>query len=385
MIIRIAVLLAVAFFLLAGVRNTQAQNAAELWTEATEAAGTDSDARAVKTLDALTQNFPDDALADDALFLAGNLLEEKLGKPAEARARYQELLARFPDSRTALAAQRRLARLNESLGQTGEGAQALVQFQDILRGFPNRKIAESIRLATALAEQNASWPQVHQIHLWLAATTRRTGDLRQAASHYSRVIESQAPKSAHVQALLGLTEVAILSGHHERAEKLLDTLDEQTELTAADRHSVEELRDLLSSSRQRKVLLWASGIAFLLVQLGFLGLLRRQCGSWMQALRALSKPTTEFYYMVPGAGLLMIMAMTGHQEIWPAVSIICMGGLVTTYLASAWLKQCKPLATSQALLAASASLLATVGACYLALQRSQLLDLVATTVRFGPE
>ena len=385
MISRLLPLLVVALCLLGNAGPASAQDAAELWTEATSAAGAGEDARAVTLLATLTTRFPDHSLTDDALFLAGNLLEEKLGKPEEARAQYQELLTRFPNSRTALAAQRRLRRLDESLGQEGEGAEVLVQFQAILRGFPNRDVEESIRLAKAIAKEHATWPQIHQVHLWLAATTRRTGDLSAAASHYRHVIEGNAPADAQVQALLGTTEVAILRGQHEQAEQLLDTLEQRPGLSASDQHSVAELLDLLDSSRQRKTLLWASGIAFTAVQLLFIGLLRRQCGSWQHVLGALRKPTTEFYYMVPGAGLLIIMAMTGHQEIGPAVAIICTGGLMTTYVASAWLEQCKPLATSQALLAASASLLATASACYLALQRSQLLDLVATTVRFGPE
>lgn len=381
---RVALLVAV-FCLLATSSSARAQEANALWTEATTYAGAGDDALAVATLATLTESFPDDPLTDDALFLAGNLLEEKLGKPEEARDQYQALLARFPDSRTALAAQRRLERLNESLGETGEGAEVTVQFQDILRGYPNRELSESLRLAKALAEANADWPGVHRIHLWLAAATRRKGDLEEAASHYSRVVESDAPAAAQVQAMLGLVEVAILRDDHGRAEELLVALEKRNALTISDQHSVAELWVLLGSSRQRMRLLWVGGFSFILAQLAFLVLLRRQIGSWMAAGKALLKPTTEFYYMLPGACLLTIMAMTGHKEIGPAVAIICAGGLVTTALASTWLRLCRPLKPSQAWFAASASLLATVSVCYLALQRSQLLDLVATTVRFGPE
>ncbi|MCP4449452.1 MAG: tetratricopeptide repeat protein [Myxococcales bacterium] len=356
-----------------------------LWNRATGAMASGDDAQAEALLAELERDYPQDILADDALFLAGKLLEEKLGDPKKARERYRTLLANFPDSRSALAAQRRLARLDEGLGTLGEGASIVSEFQEILRDYPGRNPDESLRLAKQLAENNPDWSQLHTIHLWIAATTRRTGDLRDASIHFQKAIQGSTPAPAQIDALLGFTEVAILRGKYEGAREALTQLGKRGDLSRSDVHAISDLGEFLSSSKRRRILLRGSIVVFILAQMLFLGLVRRQAGSWRGALSVLCRPSMEFFYMLPLAALLITMALTGHQEIGPAVAIICTGGLITTYLATAALEASKALTTSQALVCAFASVCATVCACYLALQRSQLVDLVLTTVRFGPE
>ncbi len=356
----------------------------KLWAEATEVSAQDQE-RALTLLNTLVQNYPDHALTDDALFLAGNLLEEKLARPQEARLQYQKLLASFPDSRSALAAKRRLASLDEALGTDGMGAAALIEFESILEKFSQRGAPESLRLAEALAKTNAQWQQIHRVHLWIAATQQGEGNMTAAIARYQYVADGQAPSQAKVQALLGITEACILSSDFGCASGALTRLGQRSDLGDSDHQSVIELTTLLAKSKQRRVLLSGSYVAFAFVQLLFLALLRRESQTWKQTLQRLRRPTTEFFYVLPIACLLILMAMAGHEEIGPAVAIICIGGLVTTWLAGTVMQHSKPLTTSRASLCAIASLLATVSICYLALQRSQLLDLVATTVRFGPE
>jgi len=365
--------------------SASAQGATALWSEATNATGDGDDRRALELLDDLVREFPDSPLCDDALFLAGSLLEEKLSDPQEARLRYRDLLLRFPDSRSALAAQRRLAQLDEALGTDGSGTKVAVAFRNILQEYPSRDAAESIALAADLATKNPEWPQVHKIYLWLAAATRREGHLGEALSYYQRVKEMNPPKEASIRALLGIAEVSILTDAHARATSALETLNHVTELSAAHQHSIAELRVLLKSSQRRMRLLSASYVAISAMFALLLFVLRRLCGDWRATKNALLAPSLEVMYMLPVALLLTIMAMTGHREIGPAVAIICGGGLITTWLVSAVLEAGKPLKTRLALACIAISLLTVSSVCYVALQRSQLLDLVTTTVRFGPE
>ena len=89
------------------------------WLEATETLSSGDHARAVKLLQILVLEHPTAPLADDALFLAATLLEEKLHDPQAAQAAYRDLLKAYPQSCTALASQRRLTRLDRALGRRG--------------------------------------------------------------------------------------------------------------------------------------------------------------------------------------------------------------------------------------------------------------------------
>ena len=381
LLILVALLLALGLL----AKPAQAQRAEQLWTDATNAMAEHEDAQAAALLQSLVREFPNHALADDALFLAGNLFEEKLSKPQLAREQYRKLLSEFPDSRSALAAQRRLEVLDKGLGRDGEGEQVLIQFEDILQNFPSRTTKESLAMAKALAQDNPTWPQVQQIHLWIAATAQREGDLKTALRYYRLIVQAGAPANVNTSALLGITEVAILDNQLSLAANTLDTLKHATGLSAAHQQALKELRENLSSARRRNFLLSASYGAFILISLLFMLLLRRRVASWKDLALALRKPATEVLYMLPICALLIAMAMTGHREIGPAVAIICVGGLFITHLLTAVLAHSRPLSAPLALVCASASTLATVAVCYVALQRSELLELVATTVRFGPE
>jgi len=372
-------------FLLSFSEFARAESDTLLWSQATDRMGEGNDARAAELLQTLSNEYPRSPFADDALFLAAQLLEEKLSKPAEARVLYLKLTEDYPDSRASLAASRRLAALNEALGMDEEGVAPLVRFQTILKEFPNRSLDTSEAMAIGVLRDFPNWSGAHRIQLWLASSARSRGDLEAAKSYYEKIESGDAPRSAKLQALFGASEIHVIRGQYESANRLLDSLDARTDLSQGEVESAAELREKLHTSQNRSRLLRLSLVVFFAMLVAFLVLLKRHCASWPALGRALRTPPNEFFYLLPICLLFVIMAMTGHEEIGPAVAIICGGGLVVSWFAGVTMSAMSPLTPGKAILSAGFATAATLSLCYFALYRSQLLDLVATTVRFGPE
>ena len=362
-----------------------AQSAEVLWTMATDEMASSQDSEALTLLKKLVLEHPRDPLVDDALFLAATLAEEKLGQPAEARALYQTLLKDFPNSRSALAAQRRIASLDELMGPNAEGAAALAAFQDLRLRYPSRGESESLALAHRLLDEHSQWSGAYRIRLWMAESSRRLGDLESAAPLFQHVRTSDAPAPAVVQATLGAADVEILRGNFSRATELLDELAARPNLSPSSVQALEELRSrrALAASRARWV--WASYLLLSAMLLLLLLLARRAAGSWRLFWSTLRVPPMEVVYMLPVALLFTAMAYTGHREVGPAVAIISGGGVLVTWLAANALRASKKINRGLAFFCATAATTATLSLCYLALHRAQLLDLLNTTLAFGPE
>jgi tetratricopeptide (TPR) repeat protein len=364
---------------------TWAQDADQLWTDATEKMAQAQEREAVLLLKQLHRDHPQAALADDALFLAATLLEEKLGDPAQAKSLYQQLTKEFPDSRSALASQRRLESLERALGSDDAGAVPLAAFQDILYRYPHRDQEESLQRARALLKEHPTWSEAYRVRLWIAESSRRLGDLQSAGPLFEEVMKNPAPQPAHLQATLGAADVEILLGHWKGAEALLDALDAREGLTPSEVQAVQELRARMAQGRERARLLTLSQILLASMFLLLLVLTRVHAGSRKAFFEALRSPPVEILYLLPFALLFTFMAATGHQEVGPAVAIISGGGLIVTWVTALALRSAQPLTRARALLCGSAATLATISLCYLALHREQLLDLLQTTLEFGPE
>lgn len=361
-----------------------AEGAEVLWTQATENMARGDDKGALAQLQRLSEQHAGDALADDALFLAATLLEEKLGKPAEAKAAYEQLLRLFPDSRAALAAERRLRVLTLSLGPEDAGAEALVAFQDLLSRYPERGDDESLALATALLAKHANWSGSHRIQLWIAENSRRLGYLDRASFLFEEIRKSDAPAAARLHASLGAADVKILQARFGEANQLLEEL-KGTELSPANRQAVEELRSRAELAASRARWLIASYVLVAGMLLLLLLAARRSAKNWSEFAKRLRSPPIEAIYMLPLAVLLVAMAYTGHEEIGPAVAIICGGGLVVSWVSANALRAPAELSRRYALFCTSAATIAALSLCYLALHRGQLLDLLNTTLASGPE
>ena len=379
------VALLVLLLLLGSSRDAIADEAEALWTQATQKMAGGQEGEAAQLLQELIANFPSHALADDALFLAASLLEEKLGEPAQAKELYQKLVQDYPDSRSSLAATRRLAKLQLALGEDASGAVPYTRFREILAQFPNRDEEQSIALALGLLRDFPEWPESYRVKLWIAETSRRRGNLELARQFFEDVKQSEVPPLAMVQASLGTADLEILDGNYVVASQLLEILSRDPGLLSGDRQAIGDLRARLKQSRERSRLVTISYVLVAAMLLLLLALIWRASGSPRAFLAALKRPPFELYYALPFALLFTFMAFTGHQEVGPAVVIISGGGLVVTWLSACALRSFQTLGVAQALLCGAAATIASLSLCYIALHYSHLLDLIATTLELGPE
>jgi hypothetical protein len=206
-----------------------------------------------------------------------------------------------------------------------------------------------------------------------------------AAPLFEQVRQSDAPAEARMQASLGAIEVEILRGNFARANQLLDSLLSNGSLSASDSQAALELRSRAKLAASRARWVWGCYVLLASMLLLLLGVARQGATDWRGFWLQLRAPPIEVLYMVPLALLLSVMAFTGHQEIGPAVAIISGGGVLVSWLAANALRAPQKLRFGRALLCTSAATIAALSLCYLALYRGQLLDLLNTTIAFGPE
>ena len=346
----------------------------------------------------LAEDEPDHALADDALFSAAKLIEERLADPARALAIYRRLLARHPHSRTALAATRRAEAIERDLGPTGGGADALARFTDIVQRFSERGEDTSIALATALLAEHPDWQGRARVLSWLAQVHRRGGRYEQALALYltSAATASAAAAASPAagdapgdvfDAYRGAGDMAVQLGRFDEAEDLYRRMP-VTQDPAHARSLDGALLDL-ARARLRAHLYRASFAVLVLVCLGLVISLRVGAGSWRAVLRALRAPPTEVVFMAPVAAILTAASYTGHESIGPAVTMVSAGGLILTWLSGAALAAGEPHGVrpgrSRVLAHAAAMIVAVVALCYIALHHNRLIDMIMSTVRFGPD
>ena len=114
-------------------------------------------------------------------------------------------------------------------------------------------------------------------------------------------------------------------------------------------------------------------------------LARRDAGSWRAALRRLVHPPVEVAFFVPIALVLVLVASTGNPLVARAVRGIALGGAMIAWVSGALLDGARPLRARRVALHALLAICAAAAACYLAIDRDRMLDLVAETWREGPQ
>ncbi len=239
--------------------EARADSGADRFAAASAMRARGDDADAAAALVALADQLPADPLADDALFSAAQLYEEKLGDPARAAALYQRLLRDYPDSRVSLGAERRLAHLRAAMGPGDTGAAALAEMNDILFGHADRPEAESIRRMEALVAHNPKWPGAVEAWSWLGdayARAGRTGDALAALDH---VVAGWPDSDEAFQALGRAAELAARAGRFDAADRYVGAMRAGDDPARA--RSVDDARALVARERLRARLYLASQLA----------------------------------------------------------------------------------------------------------------------------
>ena len=347
--------------------------------------------QAAALLIALADDAPDSELADDALFSAAKLHEEKLAEPLRASELYRRLQRDYPDSRTALAARRRAQAIDQAIGTDGQGAQALARFTDILQHFSERGERESLAMADQLLREHADWSGRTAMLSWIAAVHHRNGRFAEALSWYRRAAEvapeSENAREALVEAYRGAGDAALALGHFDTAEELFRQMPVADDQSL--QRSLDDALERVERGRLRAALYQLSFAVLIAIALVFLALWRSACGSFRHVVRDAWRPPQEAIFMLPIAGLLMAASLTAHYAIAPAVAIICIGGLAVTWLSGGGLRaaRARPQGSGRwrPLAHASASASAVLALTYIALHHNRLLDMIIQTVRFGPD
>jgi tetratricopeptide (TPR) repeat protein len=336
---------------------------------------------AASALEALANDNPDDALADDALFLAATLHEERLAQPGKARSLYRRLLDRYPDSRSALAARRRLDSLIAAIGEDGEGAEALAAFQSLLNRYSELGDQAALAESQRILREHSGWPERYRIRLWRGHLLRRIGRLDAAAEEFALAADEKSPPAARFEALISGAETEILRGRYDQARLLHQRASQLASgASAAEQEILEDLSERIDRSQGRsRTLLLAYAVAILCALVLLALSLWPRPKRWLQAL----KPPSEVLFLLPPSALLTVMALTSHREIGPAVALICAAGLGYSWLAGCAWRQRRPRLPTALIAATACAGIAAM--CYIAVHRSQLLDLILTTVKFGPE
>lgn len=380
--------------------EARADSGADRFSAANAMRARGDDGHAAAALVALADDLPADPLADDALFSAAQLYEEKLGDPARAAELYRRLLRDYPDSRVSLGAERRLAHLRAAMGPGDAGAAALAEMNDILFGHAGRPEAESIARMEALVARNPKWPGAVEAWSWLGDAYARAGRTSDALAALDRVITGWPASDEAFQALGRAAQLAARAGRFDAADGYVAAMylrlrpgqagaplsagGQQGQVDPARVHSWEDARALVARERLRARLYLASQLVFALLFLGLLASIGLGAGSPRAALRALVRPPIEVIYMLPVAGVLCASSLTGFNEIAPAVAIIAGAGVVIAWLNGVAIR----LHRKRRLLVAAHALAAVIGviaACYIAVHRNRLLDMIVSTVRFGPD
>lgn len=336
---------------------------------------------------ALADELPQHPRVDQALFAAAQLYEERLGDPARAAELYHRLVRDFPNSRVSLAAEKRLELLRAALGPGDRGADALAEMKRILHD-PALAPAAAIAAMEALIAANPDWVGLADAVLWLGHAHRRQNQPDSALARFHEVAERWPASEQAFEALLTAAEVAAHYGRFEMAERDLATLRDLAAREGGDAsrsRAVAGTQELVARHRLRARIY---RVAFVVLGLALIGLgasLRRGAGSWRGAARALARPPWEVMYMAPVALLLVATALTGHEDVAPAVGLILGGGVAVTWLSGAGLAVGARSGRLRPILHLGGSALAVLAIAYIALHRTRLIDLIVSTVRFGPD
>jgi tetratricopeptide (TPR) repeat protein len=380
-----------------------APDPAERFARATDLMAAGEHGSAAEAFVALARDQPGSAVASDALFTAAKLYEERLIEPARALELYRRLLERYPDSRAALAARRRaeaLARLVEASlpGQPDgkatidhDAVAALSRFTDIFQNYPRRTESESLAMAEALVAEHPGWSGLPRVFLWMADVHLRAGRFDRAQEVYLRAAEAAVGREGETENLFaayrGAGDAALARGDHDAAGRYFRNMP-----TAGDPGRERGKSDALAELARERLRARLYRLAFLALALVVVALatsLRLAAGSWPQAWRVARRPPVEVIFMAPIVALLIAASLTSHYAIGPAVTIICAGGLVITWLSGAGLRagagRVAASVRARALAHAAIVLVAVAALCYIAIHYNRLIDMIIDTVRFGPD
>lgn len=268
------------------------------------------------------------------------------------------------------------------VGARGEHAREAGELARLIASAETLAADDVVRRADALAD--AAWPGAPDAGAWLAGWLRRRGDLAGARARYERVAERWPSSPQADAARRGAAGCALDAAAWDVAEALAERLP-----TAApdDRILRDDLLAAIARGRLRARLAIVAWLVLAVVVVALVGSLAdamlRGGRRWPPR-----RPPIEALFLAPITALVVALAFTAHHAIAPAVLRISVGGLALAWLSGAALDTLRvrgrPL-RARAIGHVVACALGVVAIGYLAMTTDGLYDMLAETVRFGPE
>jgi hypothetical protein len=323
-------------------------------------------------------------LADET-YAAGRACEDKLLDPARALVLYDRVLHEWPDASVARAAESRAAHLRTQIG-TGHAREA-TDFAKLIAEADRMTVGDVIQRGDALA--HAAWPGAPEATLWLAEWLRHAAITQRALfadadARYKFAIATWPNAPEAKLAATGRAGTAIDAKAWARAGELVAALPTTTPEDIAVR---DDLVRALARGRFRAHLYIAAWLALAITMVLLIGSLLeailRGGRRWPRV-----RPPIEIWFLGPVALVLAGASFTANQAIAPAVLRIALTGIVLAWISGATLDLLRTRGRAMRLRSLGHIALCALGViavAYIALAGSGLLDMLAETVRFGPE
>jgi len=394
--VAVAVAFVLAFLLAEGTggvpelaRSALADGTDEQFNAATAYLAKEKFADAAAEFLGLADAAPKHRLADDALFAAAKLYEERLGKPKKALELYKRLVRDYADSREALAAKRRAAELTRAIGVGGKDAPAMAAYTDVLQRFHQRTEAQSIQRMEKVISDYPNWSGITDAMLWLGTLHERKNRLSAADKWYvaaAKRAEGEqvgTERNEHLfNAYRGAGDVAAKRDQFAKARNYYERMPIDGD--ASKMEARKQLLADLATKKARTTYYWLTIALLSLLVLAGIGSIRTSHGSWTDAARAVARPPTEVIFMLPVAAILMVASFTGHHPTAKAVTIIAIGGV-----AIAWLNGAGMTGSNRSRVRLWLHLVGSAAAafclCYIALHVTDLIDQMMNVLRLGPD
>jgi hypothetical protein len=317
-----------------------------------------------------------------ALFAAGRACEDKLIDPVRALAIYERIVRELPTASVAGAAERRALRLREQIGAAGEHAREAAALARLIADADHLPFDDVSRQATALAA--AAWPGAPDVALWFAEWLQRTARFDAAQQRYADVL-ARWPGTRHAElARREAAGCAIDARDWSLAERLARELSSSDPADVAIR---DEILDAAARGRLRDRLYAA---AWLALGLALAGLLASLIEATLRGGRRFpaARPPVEVLFLAPVGAVIVLASFTAHRAIAPAVTRITLVGLALAWLSGATLDLLRARGRSlraRSIVHVAACAVGVIAIGYIAMTRDGLVDLLAETVKFGPE
>ncbi len=344
----------------------------------------------VDALEALGSSRPVTRWSDDAWSEAA-VLASRRGDFLRARRDLEQVLTVGTmqrasgitlDEQLARRARLELARLGGLAGATGEWSAVAAEHERLVAtllsigGDPR----PTLRALEQLVTEHALYPRASSLMLSIAAGWERDGNPARALDGLQQARHAATTELDRLHAHAELVRMLTRTGDLDTAAREIDVLAK-----SATPGLVASLKRDLARAHRRRMLRWLALVVLGALSIGALVALRRASGSWHAVPRRLVRPPIEALFLVPIAGVLVIVAYTGNPLVARAVRTIALAGVAASWISGAILDGHPGPSRRRLLVQAALAALAVAAATYLAVDSGHLMTFVVETWRGGPE